>query len=297
MIGFMLLLSSLKADVLTRKTGEVLEGRFQSAQDGIITFEHQGVLLRIPATEIAGLDLGYPGASVCYTLRYRPEETHCDGLLVILQKGEVGFADPSGMKIKERLPASSLGSITFQKNSSWETIVPALQPGVRVKLVIRGSVPVEAEVTAVRGDRLDLRDTSGKTWQIKEEAIERGEILSAGPAQRNWAMLVPGLPQYRRGSRVRGLVWMGGYLGAAALAGFSFQQRERAIDAAHQDLRFWLVNSSSHVSDYRRYDGQLRATVAVLFLAYPFHLWDGGAFEVTSSQAGASTFVGITIRQ
>jgi len=286
-------LLSLEADVLTRKNGEVLEGRFQSAEGGVISFEHQGTLIRLPSSEILSLELGYPGASVCYVLHSDPTKKHCDGLLVILRKGEVGLTDRTAMKIKERLPAAKIKSITFQKNQAWETIVPALQPGVRVKLVIQGSVPIEADVTAVRGDRLELRDRSGKTWQIREESIQSGEILNAGKV-RDWTMLFPGVPQYRGGRRAHGIAWMGGYLGAAAFAGYAFSRREQAIDAAHRDMRFYLINSSPHVREFRQFDTGLRAAAGLMLLAYPLHLWDAGAFEVYGRDG--STFLGLTIR-
>jgi hypothetical protein len=199
---------ALHADLLQLKSGEELEGFYIREADGQVEFKlADGTDRRVPAGEVARLEMGYTGVPLCYATRDKPDERICNVLLHEIRGDQMIIADQKGYLGLRTVPLDQVGFAELNRVGDFQKIAPLLRPDLKIRATSararepggengdavpepgpdaggdattispgdtrdsEGSV-IEGSVAEVHGDRVLIRDGSGQLREIEDERIQ-----------------------------------------------------------------------------------------------------------------------------
>ncbi|XDD41279.1 hypothetical protein AB3N58_08055 [Leptospira sp. WS60.C2] len=186
LLGWTLPFTSLTADKIRLKSGEVLNGKVQNVTPTHVEWVDQGKRYKFPNEEVLGIDVGYDGLPACADYKTFGVED-CDLILTRLTKTHASFSKKSSPLELETIPIKKITSLKVRKESG-TPIDRYIQIGAKGKWVFsnkeifgvyksldRGRMTIETEEKKLEtADALDFEsfeyyDKSLLTKVIKEE--------------------------------------------------------------------------------------------------------------------------------
>ena len=107
----LLTVSSVFADMVVLKNGQVLIGSYLSEDDRKIKFQVFNEVKTITKSDISSFELGYSGVPVCYQLQSKWSQT-CGDVIHLLDKNKMVLGKGKGLLEKEELQLKDLKKIT-----------------------------------------------------------------------------------------------------------------------------------------------------------------------------------------
>lgn len=279
---FLIITTSLLADMVILKNGQVLIGSYMSEDDKKIKFQVFNELKTISKSEISSFELGYSGVPVCYQLQNKWSQT-CGDVIHLLDKNKMVLGKGSGLLEKEELQLKDLKKISLRKNKKEERFFFILRPGLNVTLTAQGKT-VTGEIQSVNFETIAIK-TKSENITFKENEVE--EVSWQGTSKSSltfFRYVVPGLFQFQEGKRLKGLLLGFLFLGFAGGIGAEFSAAQSALK---NDTDYIIINNNlyigSNIFPNQQYEKHIRGmnyAIAGLTLVYLYHSYEVYSFTM-----------------
>lgn len=291
------------ADLLTLKSGESLEGFFVRDTDEGVVFRVRGGEERVvPADDVAGLEVGFPGEPFCFERRGAGQD--CSALLYQFQSDRLVIATGTGFLELQEIPMSEVERVEIDRESQApEAFHAELPDGINVE--ISRSVPpaepsegdpsepeaapaVRETVVGTVVSRDDvatlIRREDGQIVRIPNEeiraAVHRPEPepepapVAQPEFEARWYDIMPGVPQYRWGQRGKGSLLFGGFSTLVLGVYWEYLQAQQVSAEAAGDPTVYLFNNTSYLDEFSRHQRMQRLLGYGAGLVFLYHLFD-----------------------
>lgn len=273
------------ADLIHLRNGKVIEGFFLNQEGGNLVFETFEGKVRIPASNVKKMEVGYTGIPVCYTMENGDE--NCNALLHQAGPDEMLIVTERGSLKRNMVPSKRIEKITFEKEKDDQKLLPHLSRGVGIRIHIDG-LPLQGTVESMRGNELTVKRSDQTLVTVGEQHLNEGELYAPErippPEKRFRTMnLLPGVSQ-----TIDGDYWTGGAIlfSMAVLGGgiySEFQSASGLDDAAMSDPMFLLFNQGDYQSRFESHKQNQTALGGVMLLVYLYHLYDVEIWKLEDS--------------
>jgi hypothetical protein len=125
--------SELYSDLLTLKSGEVLEGTFVSEKEKTIQFEVSGKVQEVFKKNIKSLELGYVGTPFCY--KKVNEVENCQTILFSVDDKKIVLAKGKGFTEKEEISLQDLEYFYSENLSKKDKITNQIKPKAEIEVL------------------------------------------------------------------------------------------------------------------------------------------------------------------
>ncbi|MCW7471106.1 LB_137 family protein [Leptospira kanakyensis] len=170
--------SSVFADKIRLKSGEVLNGKVVNVTATHVEWQDQGKRYKFLNTEVLGIDVGYDGLPACADYKTFGVED-CDLILTKLNKTSASFSKKSSPLELEIIPIKKISSLRISAESGFP-MERYIDPGVKGKWVFgdkelvgnfrtleRGKIIIETETKTL--ESVDLLDF--KSFEIQNKSV------------------------------------------------------------------------------------------------------------------------------
>lgn len=270
--------SSIYADLLELKSGEIIEGTFIGDSGKFIEFEEKGTIKKIPKTKIQNLEFGYKGTSFCYKLIDSQE--NCDAKLTSVDDKKIVISRGKGGVIKEEIPLKKLEyfkTLPIQKGDRISNIVKP-KSKLRIKSK-KGEWKGSVSNSDFQNGNLNL-ETEKEGITINDSEIEEIFWKREEPS-RFWKefpqIVLPGIYQWPRSRLVGGsmLLLLAGF---GAMIPTEFNKAQAALNEDQTILiannRVFVVSGLGTNSKFEQHKRNMNIAMAGVGLVITYHIYD-----------------------
>ena len=279
----LLTVSSVFADMVVLKNGQVLIGSYLSEDDRKIKFQVFNEVKTIAKSDISSFELGYSGVPVCYQLQNKWSQT-CGDVIHLLDKNKMVLGKGKGLLEKEELQLKDLKKISLRKNKKDERFFFILRPGLSVTMQSNGKT-ITGEIQTVGTDTISIK-TKNESLVLKEMEVD--EVSWQGSQKVSLSFfryVVPGLFQFQEGKRFKGILLGFLFLGFAGGIGAEFSAAQSALK---NDTDYIILNNNLYIgsniypnAEYEKHIKGMNYAIGGLTLIYLFHSYEVYSFTTS----------------
>ena len=278
----------LQADLIRLKNGESEEG-FVFSDEGLdIIIERDGKKKKILKSDIEKVEISYTGIPACYRMKKNSADLLCDDLLHSFDNKKVKFASGKGFLSILEYDLEDLDSVEFKKKYR-EDISDYLPKDLVLSLVMKKS-PVKGKIKAVDKGKVSVSLPDGRVISVNEpdiigleyRASENNIEAGTKKAAFEFNYLIPGVAQFRRGQRIKGVATFAIFGMLAFGAGNEYRLANRSLNETQIIFTGETVIFGKNLLRNGSYETHKRNFYALSFLSavlYLYHLYDSISYK------------------
>lgn len=268
--------ATLHADVLRLRSGESVEGFYQSEESGIISFvKITGEKMTIPSEEVENLEFSQSGIPICYTLKTSAER-RCEALLGSVSSDGFVIAEGKSKRSVRKIPLDDMLSYQLRKVADYQKIGPYLALDKKAVLVTNTGEKLAGKVLETVPDGVIVRDAGGSNHTVQESSIASADVNMVTVPFRWFDLnnVIVGRPQMQSGRVWMGRSLMGGFVGMWTGFVYEYYLASAMTKKAKGDPTVLLFNNQSYFKEFQAHQNGQRYFAAGALAIYAFHWFD-----------------------
>lgn len=266
--------ASVQADQITLRSGEVVEGFFQSEDDTAIAFvKMNGESVSIPADQVLKMEFSESGVPGCFSSK---DQETCEVVLASLNGDSLVIAEGKARRMVRHIPRQEIQSLKLKRIAPHHRLIPFLVLRKRADLELGDAKVLKGRVVSIENDTVTIEDFAGEKHEVKEADIHGAVVVVEDVPFRPFraANLYPGYAQLTSGRPIFGGAMMFTFAALWTGVGVEYAQAVQQNKKANADFTVLLFNNTSYLESFTRHQNNQAYLAGAATLLYAYHWFD-----------------------